>query len=515
MKTRFSSPNLRNMIPGQGKPREPVDKQSRTGEGFGDAGQYQNIQQPSRREVSLTGDEPATPSGSGNELEQQQDPSGSAPQSPTEYYDTLEDQNAEQQSSNSTSGDTDFLTPAQSPTKLVSVPVQRQQQQQRGSEHPNNGSQEPSSSHAPPQIRVEPPSPQVVTSAGADSEDEADNEQGVSLRRPGVVARSRSGSLPPPLTMTLPEVPFHRSSSSSQLELLPTSSYSPTTELQADLQEQQLPPASPASPQGESGLHTVSSPLRLLLKPLKTPEQAVMSQPTNSNPPAADQGQHASSHVDNNPQTANNNNTMPQNAGAPQTSLTEEQVRALMMEDDDFDPIPEEYRQQPASAYTPQTTASSSTPQYAQAYNSPAPYIAGPQFYDHGMAIPYQYGPPPPQQYAGAPYGYGFPQQYPGYNNPLFADPRLAYTPPVGPRAQMAGPINTPPVGLPAQLAHPTGVLPYTQSPGGRDGVGGTPSPHRQGQAQGQDSAGSRMDGEDGDEDVVGGVPLRDNGNNN
>ena len=502
-------------MPGQGEPREFIDKQSPTGEGSGDAGQYQNIHHSDRQEASQTSGEPATPSQSVNKLQQEQDPSGSAPQSPTEYYDAPEDQNAEQQSSNSTSGDTDFLTPAQSPTNLVSAPVQQQQHQD--SEPPNIDSQDSSSSHAPPQIRVQPPSPQVVSSASADSEDEADNEQGVSLHRPGAVTRTRSRSLPPLLITTLPETPFNtRSSSSSQTELFPTSSYSPTPELQADPQEQQLPPATPASPQSEPEHHTVSSPLRLLLESLETAEPVLMSQPTNSNSPPSGQGQHASSPSHNVHQAAGQAAQAPAGSDTPpsipQVSLTEEQVRALMMEDDDFDPIPAEYRQQPAGAYTPQPTVSYSTPQYAQAYSNPEPYHAGPQFYDVGTGTPYQYGAPPPQQYVGTPYGYGFPQHYQGFNNPLFADPRLAYTPPIGPRAQMAGPLKTPPVGLPAQLARPDGVLPYMQSPGCRVGGGGTPSPNRQGQGN---HAGGRMDNEDGDEDVVGGVSLRGNGGNN
>ncbi|KAK4943807.1 hypothetical protein LTR10_016710 [Elasticomyces elasticus] len=514
MKTRFSNPNLRNVFPEQEEPREPVDEQPQASGGSEEAEQYQNIQHPSRQEASQTSGGPANASPSVDELEQ--GPCASAPQSPTEFYDALEETNAEQQSHSET-GDTDFITPEQSPTKLASVPVQRQQQQQQENAHSDNDTQEPSSSHPELQIRVQPPSPYVVTRPSADSDDEADSEadheQAVSLPRPGAVTRTRSGSLPPPSIITLPGRPFHRSSSTSQLELLPDSSYSPTAELQADPQPLDNPAASPASPQVETEHHAITPSLRLLLEPLKTREPAVMSQRNNNNSSMTGQGQMMSTPVDSNHRADDQTHATAASSSSsssanPQLSLTEEQVRAMMMEDDDFDPIPVEYRQQPTSQYVPQATQST-IPQYTQAYNTAAYHQAEPQYM--GMATPYQYG-YPPQGYVAAPYGYGFPQPYAGVNNPLFADPRLAYTPPVGPRAQMAGHLNTPPVGLPAQLARPDGVLPYAQSPGGRVGVGGTPSPNRQGQGT---NAGGRMDTEDGDEDIVGGVSLRGNGGNN
>ncbi|KAK5039852.1 hypothetical protein LTS07_000347 [Exophiala sideris] len=470
MKTRFSNPNLRNVFPEQEEPREPVDEQPQASGGSEEAEQYQNIQHPSRQEASQTSGGPANASPSVDELEQ--GPCASAPQSPTEFYDALEETNAEQQSHSET-GDTDFITPEQSPTKLASVPVQRQQQQQQENAHSDNDTQEPSSSHPELQIRVQPPSPYVVTRPSADSDDEADSEadheQAVSLPRPA--------------------------------------------ELQADPQPLDNPAASPASPQVETEHHAITPSLRLLLEPLKTREPAVMSQRNNNNSSMTGQGQMMSTPVDSNHRADDQTHATAASSSSsssanPQLSLTEEQVRAMMMEDDDFDPIPVEYRQQPTSQYVPQATQST-IPQYTQAYNTAAYHQAEPQYM--GMATPYQYG-YPPQGYVAAPYGYGFPQPYAGVNNPLFADPRLAYTPPVGPRAQMAGHLNTPPVGLPAQLARPDGVLPYAQSPGGRVGVGGTPSPNRQGQGT---NAGGRMDTEDGDEDIVGGVSLRGNGGNN
>ncbi|KIV83743.1 hypothetical protein PV11_05739 [Exophiala sideris] len=515
MKTRFSNPNLRNIFPEQEEIREPIDEQSQASGGSEGAEQYQNIQHLSRQEASQTSGGPANSSQSVDEFEQ--GPSASAPQSPTEFYDALEETNAEQQSHSET-GDTDFITPEQSPTKLAVVPVQRQQQQQQESAGSGNDSREPSSSYSPPQIQIQPPSPQVVTGGCAESdneaESEADDEQGVSRRWTGAVTRTRSRTLPPPSVISLPENAFRRRSSGTlQLEHLPTPSYSPISELQTD-PNQQDPPATSASPPVESQHHAIPSPFRLLLEPFEPSEtgnSAAMSPPNNTNSSAAGQG-HNANHVDTN-QQATGSNTMPQGAAAPQASLTEEQVRALMMEDDDFDPIPSEYRQNPTGQFMPQATAPTSYPEYAQAYRTEAPYQAAPHYYNQGMASPYQY---PPQQYVGAhEYGFPQPQYYAGYNNPLFADPRLAYTPPVGPRAQMAGPINTPPVGLPAQVAHPTGVLPYAQSPGGRVGVGGTPSPNRQGQRRNQDGAGGRMDGEEGDDDVVGGVALSGNESKN
>ena len=128
------------------------------------------------------------------------------------------------------------------------------------------------------------------------------------------------------------------------------------------------------------------------------------------------------------------------------------------------------------------------------------------------MAPPYQFGyAPPTQQYTGLSYGYGFPQHYAGFNNPLFADPGLAYTPSVGPHARLSGHLDTPPVGSHAQLARSYGTLPYAQSPGGGR-LGGTPSPNRRGRVNAE---GGRMGTEDGENDVVGGVLLRDNGGNN
>lgn len=585
---------LRNDTAEQSALRKPVDDQPQI-EGSEDAGRDQNIQHPNRQQAaSETGEESASRSKAVIDL--QQDQSGSAPQSPrTTYSEALEGNNPDQ-NSHSESGDTDFFTPEQSPSKLGFVGIQQQEQ--------DNGDQSVQSlSQEPPHIRVQPASPEAITSTDDESDSEDDSEQGVSLRQPGTVESSRSLSLPlhpPPPRSSASMSPSdgeaeaggaasnlfsHRSPATSGPELLPSPyPYSPTSELQADQQGEDHP----ASAAAQSEHRTVSLPLRLLLEPSEIQTPAVMSQPINNKPPAHGHHQNASAPVDNNQQAANP--IMPQTSSmspsrtahgqaSPQVNpasaaattsrpvLTEEQVRALMMEDDDFDPIPAEYRQNPTSQYMPQVPPPSNTasghasgfhPHNTQAYNTEAQqYQGGTQYMGsmyngQGMYPPYQHGHP---EYVGA-YGYGFPQYYPGFNNPLFADPRLAYTPPVGPRAQMAGHLDTPPVGPPAQLAHPTGTVPYAQSPSGHVGVGGSPSRNRQGQSHspqrvagvtqggvrghggfqtvnqgegvsvagnrpgsgaghGHDTAGGQVEGEDADVDVVGGVALGPNGGNN
>ncbi len=123
--------------------------------------------------------------------------------------------------------------------------------------------------------------------------------------------------------------------------------------------------------------------------------------------------------------------------------LSEEEIRRIMMADDDFDPVPAEYRQgagdqftsatQPANiaAQQPSTTTQAMQPYsgggahemaYTQAQASNVGFGYPPYIYDHfAPAMPY------------AP-----------YNMPLGADPRLAYPPPTGPRGRSTSPYATP-----------------------------------------------------------------------
>ncbi|KAJ9495801.1 hypothetical protein H2202_008595 [Exophiala xenobiotica] len=293
-----------------------------------------------------------------------------------------------------------------------------------------------------------------------------------------------------------------------------------------------------------------------------------------------EQTEQPDSNMSSNPNPAHNGNgngNMPSHGGVRSgNDLTEEEIRRIMMEDDDFDPIPAEYRQGAGAGnqFTPASHAPNMAPQQS-------PYTTDQAMHPYngrggGQAGPSSMGMAYTQVPTSNTFGYHLgslhqpPLAYDRRNTPAMphasynmgpsADPRLAYPPPTGPRGRGASPYVTPTIaagqlvqyGTPpahnnspayvsparanARAGHASagGASPFNQ-PGQMAGSRGMSSPARgatvgnvgrhsanqggQGSAPGGHPggiSGQVQDGQQGDndaEDTTGGVSLSRDGN--
>ncbi|KAK5203548.1 hypothetical protein LTR41_010681 [Exophiala xenobiotica] len=316
-------------------------------------------------------------------------------------------------------------------------------------------------------------------------------------------------------------------------------------------QELPLPPPVAAPP---ARLFTIPIRLRSAAQ-LEQTEQPDSNMSSNPNPD----------------RNGNGNGNMPSHGGARNgNDLTEEEIRRIMMEDDDFDPIPAEYRQGAGAGnqFTPASHAPNMAPQQSPYTTDQAmhPYNGrgGGQAGQSSMGMAYAQAPTSntfmyhlgslhqPRNTPAMPHA--------SYNMGSSADPRLAYPPPTGPRGRGASPYVTPTIaagqlvqyGTPpahnnspayvsparanARAGHASagGASPFNQ-PGQMAGSRGMSSPARgatvgnvgrhsanqggQGSAPGGHPggiSGQVQDGQQGDndaEDTTGGVSLSRDGN--
>ncbi|KAK5191610.1 hypothetical protein LTR99_003561 [Exophiala xenobiotica] len=177
-----------------------------------------------------------------------------------------------------------------------------------------------------------------------------------------------------------------------------------------------------------------------------------------------EQKEQPDSNMSSNPNPAHNGNgngNMPSHGGARNgNDLTEEEIRRIMMEDDDFDPIPAEYRQGAGTGnqFTPASHALNMAPQQSpyttnqalQPYNGrgggqPGPssmgmaYTQVPTSNTFGYHLGSLHQPPLAYDRRNTPA-----MPHASYNMGPSADPRLAYPPPTGPRGRGASPYVTP-----------------------------------------------------------------------